>query len=1148
MYLKSLTLKGFKSFASATTLKFEQGICAVVGPNGSGKSNVVDALTWVMGEQGVKNLRGGKMEDVIFAGTGSRKPLGRAEVTLTIDNSDGALPIEYSEVSITRRMYRDGASEYEINGARARLLDVQELLSDSGIGREMHVIVGQGKLAEILESRPEERRAYIEEAAGVLKYRRRKEKAQRKLLNMQANVDRLQDLTQELGKQLKPLARQAEAAQRAQDVQTTVRDSRLRLAADTILSLRRTLTDAQARTQELRSNLDGSQQEWDNAQADMAAAEGVIEQLAPRVEAAQQLWFGLASLKERVSATRRIAAERSRSIDTSATYQGPDPDALDTQAAHADEQYSKAEAKLAQLQEKAQVIHEELRVRENRAQDAEREHMAQLRAIADRRAGVVRLVAAEESQSQQMASATSEIERLTDFLSQSAQRLKDAEAEQQAIKERRHQLHVHREILAERCDQATTESQRLEERLIQLRNQQRQWDKTVSSLSTRIETLARTIPPTPPILSAEWRSLATAVKPHPGYDRALSAALNEIAEGLTGGDLTDSSVLDELAASKRTVLVGQAWGSAQWRLESSLSVDWLLDHIDSEESVSGAITRFLVDVAVVDTVEEGRAVIQEDPRLRAVTREGALLGDGWIALGTRGQSAVEVVADIETTKTQLETAQVELENLSGALAGAETAAQEARVGAAEQRAALRDLDSQVQGLERDYQRASRQGEDLRREHERAADQVRKAETRLVALQAELELTRDRLARVKDQSSQDEEPSTQLRDEAAQALAAIRAKDVEMKLELRSAEEEVQRRSGVGDRLRRQAQQERVQRDRHEREMARRHAEVELARAVEQRAGELAERVQNAAQQAEEQRDHLTSEHRAAVARRASIQDTVAALRSQRDKLQEQFHQVELEESQALVRLEQTEKQLSDRLTIPVSDILAYFTPGEDFDRSGEEQRLHQAERDLAALGKVNPLALEEYKALEERYSFLSSQLADVNAAREDLQGVIRDVDKRILQLFTDAWHDVEEKFPEVFSTLFPGGEGRLVLTEPADMLATGIEVEARPPGKKVKRLSLLSGGEKSLTALALLVAIFKARPSPFYVMDEVEAALDDVNLRRLIALFQELRKDSQLIVITHQKPTMSIANVLYGVSMRGDGVTRVISQRMAPGD
>ncbi|MDN6227591.1 chromosome segregation SMC family protein, partial [Corynebacterium flavescens] len=322
MHLKSLTLKGFKSFASATTLKFEPGICAVVGPNGSGKSNVVDALAWVMGEGSAKTLRGGKMQDVIFAGAGDRKALGRAEVSLTIDNSDGALGIDYSEVSVTRRMFRDGASEYEINGAKARLMDIQELLSDSGIGREMHIIVGQGKLAEILESRPEDRRSYIEEAAGILKHRRRKEKAQRKLVGMQANLDRLEDLTEELGKQLKPLARQAEAAKRAATVQADLRDARLRIAGAKVVELRAKFEDSQQQAEMLAAQVEELSAQLEESSQRQAEVEAELAEVAPRTEAAQKLWFDLSTLSERISATQRIAAERASNAGAQVPYAG----------------------------------------------------------------------------------------------------------------------------------------------------------------------------------------------------------------------------------------------------------------------------------------------------------------------------------------------------------------------------------------------------------------------------------------------------------------------------------------------------------------------------------------------------------------------------------------------------------------------------------------------------------------------------------------------------------------------------------------------------------------------------------------------------------------------------------------------------------
>ncbi|EHI46727.1 chromosome partitioning protein [Rhodococcus opacus PD630] len=333
MHLKSLTLKGFKSFASATTLRFEPGITCVVGPNGSGKSNVVDALTWVMGEQGAKALRGGKMEDVIFAGTAGRAPLGRAEVTLTIDNSDGALPIDYSEVSITRRMFRDGAGEYEINGSSCRLMDVQELLSDSGIGREMHVIVGQGRLAAILESRPEDRRAFIEEAAGVLKHRKRKEKAVRKLDAMQANLARLNDLTAELRRQLKPLGRQAEVARRAQTVQADLRDARLRLAADDLVTRREDLASQAQDEKVAREQHDQVTEALDEANLELGRHEQELSRLTPGAEAAAQTWFQLSALAERVNATIRIARERARHLDAEpSANRGQDPDEMEARA------------------------------------------------------------------------------------------------------------------------------------------------------------------------------------------------------------------------------------------------------------------------------------------------------------------------------------------------------------------------------------------------------------------------------------------------------------------------------------------------------------------------------------------------------------------------------------------------------------------------------------------------------------------------------------------------------------------------------------------------------------------------------------------------------------------------------------------------
>ena len=1143
MHLKSLTLKGFKSFASATTMKFEPGICAVVGPNGSGKSNVVDALAWVMGEQGAKNLRGGKMEDVIFAGAGERKPLGRAEVTLTFDNSDKHLPIDYTEVAITRRMFRDGASEYEINGSRARLMDIQELLSDSGIGREMHIIVGQGKLSEILESRPEERRAFIEEAAGVLKHKRRKEKAQRKLTGMQANLDRLTDLTEELGKQLKPLARQAEAAQRAATVQATLRSARLTLAADQILGLRRTLDSASADAVRVREKVDELTEALEHAVAQQEEIELHQGEVEPAAEAAQQLWFSLSTLAERVSATLRIATERATRVGSHVEYQGQDPEELLARAEVADEQYEQAVERAEEAAEKLESIREEIAERRLAFEAAEREHRAQVQAIADRREGVVRLLAQEESQLAAIEAAQEEISRLEETLGGTRSRVAAAEGEAAEITQKLTDLESRRDPLDQAHVRAAAESDAAEKRLKHLRELQRERERAVFTLESRIATLQEQTPKqaAADVLGSGYAPLAGLISADAGVETALAAAFGPFTEALVGtGDVTDA-----LNHAQRTIVVDRVGGSA-WRMDTDAPVDWLLDHVRVDPGVAGPVTRLLVDVALTDTVAEARSIVEADPRLRAVTRTGVLVGEGWVAAGSGQASTVEATAQIERATTELEQARAELAELSGTLEGASLTAEESRVAAAAAKAALREHDATVQASRREVERVISHRDSLKNEHENAARRTTEAELRLRQRQEELAQTRDRLSRIEVDDSAPEEPSTVERDRAQEALNQATAMEMQATVESRAAQQAADSMAGKGDALRRQAEHERAAKARFEAGVARQRAQAQLAATVAGHAEDLAARVAETLQRASRQRDALAAEVTSLRGRAQQAKQQVSAMRQQLARVSDNAHAAEIAREQAQVRLDEAEAKATESLGIAVSDLFAQHAPGEDFDRSAERARLAQAEKDLRALGKVNPLALEEYKALEERYSFLSTQLDDVIQARKDLLGVINDVDDQILQLFTDAWADVEAEFPAVFHTLFPGGEARLVLTDPADMLTTGIEIEARPPGKRVKRLSLLSGGEKSLTALAFLVAIFRARPSPFYVLDEVEAALDDVNLRRLIALLEELRQDSQLLVITHQKPTMDVANVLYGVTMRGDGVTRVISQRMSP--
>ncbi|WP_296109220.1 chromosome segregation protein SMC [uncultured Corynebacterium sp.] len=1158
MHLKSLTLKGFKSFASATTLKLEPGICAVVGPNGSGKSNVVDALAWVMGEQGAKTLRGGKMEDVIFAGTGDRKPLGRAEVTLTIDNSDGKLPIEYSEVSITRRMFRDGASEYEINGAKARLMDIQELLSDSGIGREMHVIVGQGRLSQILESRPEERRAFIEEAAGVLKHRRRKEKAQRKLVNMQANLDRLHDLTDELRKQLGPLARQAEAAQKASAVQATIRSTRVQLAAHKVKQLSEELNDSTRRSEMLAEQRAELQAELEEHSETLAVTEEELRTALEEAEAAKNLWYRLSAVQEKNSATLRIATDRADQAQV-AEWSGPDPQELLERAERAAEEQAELEENVEIAAEKLETIAEQVAEAEEAAHAAEQEHFAQVRAIADRREGVVRLLAQHEAAATQRDNAAAEVERLQENAAEQQETLDGLMEDITEAEEALRETEASGGDLEETRTQADREAAGAEERAEQLRAEQLQLERDIATAEATIAAWQDRLTPTDGaavvVRAADKEGIATrrlAEQLHidDGWGAAAAAVLGDAASSGIVAPLSDAliSALTD-AREGRAVLLDpgapEGEGSATFRLDTDVSAGkWLLDLMDVPADLLRPLTALLVDVVAVGGAAEARKVVAADPRLRAVTKDGSVYGAGWVASGSGGTTPVELADRIAAETEGVTKKKKELDDLQAALSGALDAASDLRTAAAAARAAEQEHRALRDAAAKRLSALQKQGEAAQRQLERSTAEQQSAEQRLAKATEELDELADRVARVDDEEHTTE-PSSAERDAAALHLSQVKAMEMEARLAQRTAEERAQSTRGRAENLRRQARAEEAARKHHQQQQARRAAAREMATCVREQAQRIAERIADALATAEANRSHTEQAHKQWQSTMAQQRDKVSALTAHLGRMNDNAHSAELARTQAQVKIEQAVAGAMEQLGLTAEQLLAEELP-EDFDVAATKAELKKAEKALNSLGKVNPLALEEFKALEERYNFLAQQLDDVERARNDLHEVIADVDATILQLFTEAWQDVEVAFPEVFSTLFPGGAGRLVLTDPDDMLTTGIEVEARPPGKKVKRLSLLSGGEKSLTALAMLVAIFKARPSPFYVMDEVEAALDDVNLRRLLALFEELRKDSQLIVITHQKPTMDVANVLYGVTMRGDGVTRVISQRMAP--
>lgn len=1189
MYLKSLTLRGFKSFASSTTLRFEPGITCVVGPNGSGKSNVVDALTWVMGEQGAKALRGGKMQDVIFAGTTGRAALGRAEVTLTIDNSDGALPIDYSEVSITRRMFRDGAGEYEINGSSCRLMDVQELLSDSGIGREMHVIVGQGRLSAILESRPEDRRAFIEEAAGVLKHRKRKEKAVRKLDSMQANLARLTDLTGELRRQLKPLGRQAEIARRAQTIQADLRDARLRLAADDLVTRRAELTEQSRGENLVREQHTEAAARLDELTTIVDEQQQALGRVAPAAETAARTWFRLSALAERTSATTRIAGERARNLGREPEQRlGEDPDELEARA----ERVAAEEAELLAVVDSAhdalESIRAELSDRERAAADAERAHLAAVRAAADRREGLARLGGQVATARARVESIDAELRRGAEGVEHARSRADSARVEFEQVQTQVESLTEGEESLDAGHERAAEALRVADERVSELRLSEREVGRRVASLGARIEALQVGLQRKD---GAAWLldnradlvtgRLAERIRVQDGYEIAVAAVLGAMADAMTVGSAQDAEqavalLLDADAGRAALIFPEASDGTTGPAPEGSRL---LIDTVTAQPEVSAALRRTLAETCVVEDLAQAVAVTTANPRWRAVTRAGALVGAGWVIGGSdRVPSTIEVQSAIDTSTVELASAERELEQTAAAMTGAAAELEDRRESAEQALAALRESDAAISAV---YEQLGRLGQVVRSAESEIArlieqrDTAESGRTNVVTQLADLE---ERLRLAEGESEFDgemageSEPLAAEREIAAEALAGARAAEVEARLAVRTAEERAQALRGRADRMRAAARAERDARARAARAAQERHLAAVAAGDIEAAGRELAERVDLAVSVAGSHRDRLE-------AVRGELSRHVDAgreeLRKARDRvsaLTDALHRDEVARAEAALRYQQLEDSVLEQFAMAADDLIAEYGPdvvlppseveiaeyeqakerGETvsrpapipYDRATQKRRLARAEKDLSALGRVNPLALEEFAALEERYTFLSTQLEDVKAARKDLLAVIDDVDARILQVFAEAYADVEREFGQVFETLFPGGEGRLVLTDPSDMLTTGVEVEARPPGKKVKRLSLLSGGEKSLTAVAMLVAIFRARPSPFYVMDEVEAALDDTNLRRLISLFEQLRERSQLIVITHQKATMEVADALYGVSMRGDGITTVISQRL----
>ena len=1197
MHLKSLTLKGFKSFAQPTTFAFETGVTCIVGPNGSGKSNVVDALAWVMGEQGAKTLRGGKMEDVIFAGTATRGPLGRAEVQLTIDNSDGALPIEYAEVTISRTLFRNGSSEYAINGDTCRLLDVQELLSDSGLGREMHVIVGQGRLDGVLHASPKDRRGFIEEAAGILKHRRRKEKTLRKLDAMQANLTRLSDLAGEIRRQLKPLGHQAEIAREAQTIAAIARDAKARLYADDVVSLRAALADHTRGEQERHAERLVLQEQLEQVRVRVARIEQT--QTSDAVDEARRVAFELEQVQERLRGLFTLAVQRLALLGSEDESVGAHATVLQ---AHIDEAKAEVAALAAGLGVAADAVtaasHALARARTSLdALDAD--IAAQSVLISAHDVQLTKLKGAAEAAASTLAAVRGGVLRQQNALDAALLRRDEAAAALAGLDPDLVPDGDTAVALGEAFERAQravtvgeTDVDALRERLHTAERERDALTAQVGALSRAMEVkngasalLARDI--------AGLRGLVgDHVHVQPGFEAAIATVLGSLAEGVLVDDRDAAYRALDTAGDVGRIefVIADGGGIAPARPVWPAGLAGVVPAVSVVTAPAGVLG-VLSFVGVADDLEAARVA---GPALTAaelggpitlVTRTGDIITDHTLQGGSGGQqSRLELLAERDAAAVRLEAVR---EDIDGARAELQDRQNELDVARYDAKESLRELREHDAALAAQAETVNR----VKVRHESAVAECERLATGLTAASAGVSEAEAKASKTKRELEAAQQAPRPMMDATARAglladVEAAREAEVRARLDVETLRERVRASEAGVVALQRQRESERAAAEaaarraviRRRQQAAAEGVVAELPLVLASVDGSLTD-ARVALAGAEAERAERNSELVGLRAQETELRERLAVLTENVHGLELQIYEKKLHVSSLLERVA-SELGLEERILVSEygPDQPVMFAPGEEapanapatqgasdaaaldgripnveapddapsmpFDRAAQQKRLVTAERKLAQLGRVNPLALEEFAALEQRHAFLTDQLGDLVATRKDLMTIIDELDDRMQTIFAAAFEDTKAAFGEVFPTLFPGGTGSITLTDPDNLLTTGIEVAVRPAGKKIERLSLLSGGERSLAAVALLVAIFKARPSPFYILDEVEAALDDANLGRLLTVFEDLRETSQLIVITHQKRTMEIADALYGVSMRQDGVSAVVGQRV----
>lgn len=1135
----------------------------MVGPNGSGKSNVVDALAWVMGEQGAKTLRGGKMEDVIFAGTATKGPLGRAEVLLTIDNSDGALPIDYSEVTISRTLFRSGGSEYAINGDPCRLLDVQELLSDSGLGREMHVIVGQGQLDNVLRATPEERRGFIEEAAGILKHRRRKEKTERKIEAMQANLSRLSDLAGEVRRQLKPLGAQAEIAREAQNIASQARDAKSRVLANDIVVIQRSLETTSTSESARRSERNILQEMLSENTKRLTHLES--PELNQKLDRARQVSFDFDSLQERIRSISNIASARVALLESNDQEQSK----FDISSITMD--IEKAETETVRLQQEVVRLNQDLGLAEQ-SRNVARDALDQFEARAQEQNSLITKFDLELAEfANNVKVAESKLEAFRNEKTRHQEILSEARSRQEEQSRQYRDLEF---LLSKNQPSASNLESNYEGaqkavsdaalRIESLRDQLHEAEREKDALAGKRSALNLTLDQkdgASSLTQSQLRGIRGLVANHMrierGFEQAIAAALGSLADALVAEDL--ESGLLALEHLKRTdggrveIIIADVDIRSEISLTNQISGAKLASEV---VSAPDGILKLLSTVVIVENLDSARDYFRSSGEDRQViTKQGDVLTRAVLRGGSSSKpSKVELVAERDAAEASLSRLSARIETISSELAQAKSNELASKNSAKQALAELNEQDAKLASQAEQLGRIRVQVEALQSELDRLTTVAEANEQAISLALQELEDAKSRLRDFENLGRPEQELSN--RDRLVEALEKERSKELEIRVELGAATERLRVETERSQNLTNQLDSSRAAVEQALAAAKSRTSQLRSAKEVLKLLPVLIESVSQGSNKAKSEYTLLDQERSDQFQELTKVRGDIASIQQKLSELTQSVHDIELQNHEKRLNLANLITRAQEELGLDEVILLAEYGPDqlipssdedkepEVFIRETQLQRLKDAEKLLEKLGRVNPLALEEFAALEQRHKFLTDQLQDLTETRKDLIKIIGDLDQKMQGIFNDAFQDTKKAFEKVFPVLFPGGTGSIFLTDPDNLLTSGLEVNVKPAGKKIERLSLLSGGERSLAAVALMVSIFKARPSPFYVMDEVEAALDDANLGRLLFLFEDLRINSQLIIITHQKRTMEIADALYGVSMKSDGISAVVGQRL----